>query len=57
MGIFFIIFKIWRVTFLKKFFTIKNIWDGLLVFTQETIYHVRIEMRPILGQQSSAMKI
>ena len=29
----------------KKFFTIKKIWDGLLVFTQQTIYHVHMEMR------------
>ena len=37
------------VTFLKIFLTIKNIWDGLPVFTQETIYHVRTEMRQSLG--------
>ena len=36
--------KIWRNTFLK-FFTIKTFWDGLPVFTQATIYHVRTEMR------------
>ena len=29
----------------KSFFIIKNNWDGLLVFTQETIYHVRTGMR------------
>ena len=29
----------------KKFFTIKKIWNVLPVFTQETIYHVRTEMR------------
>ena len=29
----------------KKYFTIKRNWDGLPVFTQETIYHVRTEMR------------
>ena len=33
----------------KKFFTIKKIWDGLQVFVQETIYHMRIEMRQTLG--------
>ena len=38
-------FKIWRVTFLKSFFTIKTFWDGLPVFMQETIYHVHTEMR------------
>ena len=38
-------FKIWRITFLKTKFTIKVIWDGLPVFAQETIYHVRTEMR------------
>ena len=27
-------------------------WDGLPVFTQETIYHVRTEMRQSLGQIS-----
>ena len=26
----------------------KTIWDGLPVFTQETIYHVRTEMRQSL---------
>ena len=41
-------FKIWRVTFLKSFFTIKNNWDGLPVFTQETIYYVFTEMRQSL---------
>ena len=39
--------KIWRVTFLKVF-TIKKFWDGLPVFMQETIYHVRTEMRQSL---------
>ena len=29
----------------KRVFPIKNIWDGVLVFTQKTIYHVRTEMR------------
>ena len=33
----------------KKFFTIKNIWDWLTVFTQETIYHVHTEMRQNLN--------
>ena len=32
----------------KKCFTIKSIWDGLPVFTQETIYNVRTEMRQSL---------
>ena len=32
----------------KKYFTIKSIWDGLPVFTQETIYNVRTEMRQSL---------
>ena len=32
----------------EKFFTIKTIWDGLPVFTQETIYHVCTEMRQSL---------
>ena len=32
----------------KKYFTIKRNWDGLPVFTQETIYHVRTEMRQSL---------
>ena len=42
-------FKIWRVTFLKSFFlTIKKIWDVLPIFAQETIYHVRTEMRQSL---------
>ena len=31
-----------------KFFTVKQICDGLRVFTQETIYHVRSEMRQSL---------
>ena len=30
------------------FSTIKKIWDGLPVFTQETIYHVHTEMRQSL---------
>ena len=29
----------------EKSFTIKNFWDGLLVFMQQMIYHVRTEMR------------
>ena len=29
----------------KKCFTIEKVWDELPVFTQETIYHVRTEMR------------
>ena len=41
-------FKIWRVTFLKGFFTIKKDWDGLPFFSQETIYHVHTEMRQSL---------
>ena len=32
----------------KKFFTMKKIWDGLLVFTQETTYQVRTEARQSL---------
>ena len=32
----------------KKFFTIKKIWDRLPIFTQETIYRVRTEMRQSL---------
>ena len=32
-----------------KFFAIKKIWDSLPVFTQETIYQVRTEMRQSLG--------
>ena len=42
-------FKIWRVTFFKSFFfTIKKVWDVLSIFAQETIYHVRTEMRQTL---------
>ena len=41
-------FKIWRVTFLKSFFTIKKNWDGHPVFTQEMIYHMHTEMRQSL---------
>ena len=41
-------FKIWRVTFLKSLFTIKKNWDVLPIFAQETIYHVRTEMRESL---------
>ena len=33
----------------KKFFTIKRNWDGLPILTQETIYHVRTEMRQRLA--------
>ena len=48
-------FKIWRVTFFfKSFFTIKEIWDELLVFMQETIYQVRTEMRQSLGRSKPA---
>ena len=32
----------------EKFFTIKRIWDGLPVFSQETIYRMRTEMRQSL---------
>ena len=32
----------------QKLFTIKQIWDGLPVFTQETIYRVRTEMKQCL---------
>ena len=38
----------WRVTFLKVLFTIKKNWDVLPIFAQETIYHVRTEMRQSL---------
>ena len=31
-----------------KFFTIKDFWDGLPVFAQQTIYHMRTEMRKSL---------
>ena len=31
---------------------LKKKWDGLPVFTQEKIYHVRTEMRQSLGQIS-----
>ena len=37
-------FKIWRITFFKRFLPLKC-WDGLPVFMQETIYHVHNEMR------------
>ena len=40
-----------RVTFLKSFFTIKINWDVLPIFTQETIYHMRTEMRQSLVQR------
>ena len=30
------------------FFTIEKNWDVLLIFAQETIYHVRTEMRQSL---------
>ena len=42
-------FKIWRVTFLRSFLPLKKFLDGLPVFTQETIYHMRTEMRQSLG--------
>ena len=32
-------------------FTIKKIWDVLPIFMQETIYHVRTEMRQSLVQR------
>ena len=46
------------VTFLNSFFfffffffvLLKTIWDGLPVFTLETMYHVRTEMRQSLGK-------
>ena len=42
--------QIWRVTFLKKDFTLnKKKWGRLPVFMQETIYHVRTEMTQSLG--------
>ena len=41
-------FKIWRVTFLNKFLTIKRYWNGLPVFAQQMIYHVRSEVRQSL---------
>ena len=34
---------------LEKFVTIKNIWDGFLVFSQETIYHMCTEIRQSLA--------
>ena len=44
-------FKNWRVTFLIFFFFIIKInWDGLPVYTQETIYHVHTEMRQSLDR-------
>ena len=50
-------FKIWRVTFWKSFFTVKKIWDGLPVFTQETIYHVRIEMKTQFDSLNSHVNV
>ena len=35
---------------------VKQIWDGLPVFTQETIYHVCTEMRQSLGQRRTCIK-
>ena len=49
-------FKIWRVTFLKSFFTIKKIWDVLPIFVQERIYHVRTEMRQSLVYADFALR-
>ena len=62
MRIFFIIsltkikFKIWRVTFFKSFLPLIKIWDGLPFFSQETIYHVRTEMRQSLIFDHSDVK-
>ena len=39
----------------EKFFTIEKKWDGLPFFSQETIYHVRTEMRQSLALLSAVM--
>ena len=42
------------VIFLKHFVTIKTFWNGLLVFAQQTIYHVHTDMRQSLAKRSIA---
>ena len=37
------------------FFTTEKIWAGLSFFSQETIYHVRTEMRQGLALLSTVM--
>ena len=50
-------FKIWRVSFFKKFFfTIKKIWDVFPIFAQERIYHVCTEMRQSLVYADFALR-
>ena len=39
----------------EKFFTVENNWDGLPFFSQETIYHVRTEMRQSFALLSNVM--
>ena len=46
-------FQIWRVTFFKSVLPLKNFWDGLPVFAQQTIYHVHTETRQCLASDAA----